>query len=687
MDTDLDELRSLPGIGPARARALARLGVESVRDLLLLAPRRIEMSGRRCTLAQAARAPGQRVIVRARVVSVRFFRRGRRRSTLTARLRDASGELDAQWYHQPWLRERVRVGEDLELEGEVRGGARPTLVSPRIGSEQRPLSAGGGLVPVYPLSEGLGQERLRGWIAIALERLDDLVREPLPAQVLAAHNLPPLPEALRELHRPSDPVRVARARRRRLLEDLLALQGRVMARSRASREGRARPLVVSDEDFAHLLAGFPFVPTAGQRRVAGEIRADLARRTPMRRLLQGDVGSGKTMIGLLAARIAARAGAQAAFLAPTELLAEQHFQGASELVGDGLRLALLVGSLRAAERRRVLAGLAAGKVDLVFGTHALFSRDVRYRNLALAVIDEQQRFGVAQRARLVAKGLAGADGQSGEVHALLMTATPIPRTLALSLYGDLDVSVLREKPPGRGRVRTRWLRRGEGERLRALLVERLEAGERVFWVAPRVAAEEEDCGEQGASVASAERAFARLARSPLSAFGVELVHGRLPAEERVRRVARFRCGDARILVATTVIEVGVDVPEATVLVVEGAERFGLAQLHQLRGRVGRGGRDGWCLLYGAASAAERLRLLERTDDGFEIARADLERRGMGELLGLRQAGEVLRAGAGPLAAVAEEPVTDLLLLARDLVRTDSALAAHYGGGEEVALVP
>jgi ATP-dependent DNA helicase RecG len=312
--------------------------------------------------------------------------------------------------------------------------------------------------------------------------------------------------------------------------------------------------------------------------------------------------------------------------------------------------------------------------DVAIGTHALVSEDVRYRRLSLAVIDEQQRFGVAQRARLLEKGT--------DVHALLMTATPIPRTLAMTLYGDLDTSLLRESPPGRGTLRTRWVRTGDRRRVRPFLVERLEAGEQVYFVSPRVGEAGEDVEEAVESDAgSAEAAMQRLSRTPIARFGIELVHGRVPPPERARRLERFRKGEAKVLVATTVIEVGVDVPAATVMIVENAERLGLAQLHQLRGRVGRGPRESWCLLFGKDSARERFELLERTCDGFEIAEEDLRRRGMGDLAGRRQAGESL-GGFGD-----EEGDLDLLFAARDLVATRPGLGLAYAGESRDAAVP
>ncbi|MFM7281770.1 MAG: ATP-dependent DNA helicase RecG, partial [Planctomycetia bacterium] len=473
--------------------------------------------------------------------------------------------------------------------------------------------------------------------------------------------LPPLPQAVRELHQPRDWPHFETARARVRLEALLALAAAEHERELRRQKSRALLVESGPKALAAVLEALPFELTAGQRTVLDEIAADLASGKPMRRLLQGDVGCGKTLVGLAAAMLVARSGAQTAFLAPTELLAEQHFDGQRAMLARfGLHAVCLTGSLKAAERRSVLAQLESGMADIAFGTHALFSQDVRYRQLALAVIDEQQRFGVLQRQNLFDKGHA--------VHALLMSATPIPRTLALALYGDLDTSILRERPRGRGQVTTRWLRGKEREKLPAFLDQRLSAGERVYWVTPRIGEEGEQESVRESGQASAEAARERLAGTALARFGIELVHGRLDAAERSARLQRFRTGEVQILVATTVIEVGVDVPQATVLVVESAERLGLAQLHQLRGRVGRGTQDSWCLLFGDSTARERFAALERTSDGFEIAEEDLRQRGMGDLLWVRQ------AGMGALEPQAE---LELLLQAREWCREREEVLAEY----------
>jgi ATP-dependent DNA helicase RecG len=637
-------LTELAGVGPARAARLAALGVNNVHELLCVLPRRLERAGAHCSLAEARAhaskcahdagevegepedsgdfGPTAACRVRGTVVRQRFSRFGAR-SLLRVAIADGAESLELLFFNQPWLRERFRPGDEVEAEGRPAWAKGAALVVRRLGSATAPLPEPGTLSPVYPGTEGLSQEMLRALCRQALEQFGAHVREPLPSDLLEEHGLLALPEAVRELHEPSDEARHARARARLSLEPLIALRASLEARRRERARTAALVVRVDDNVEAEIRALFPFAFTRGQLAIARTLREDLERGHPMRRLLQGDVGSGKTALGAFACLLAARAGAQAAFLAPTELLAEQHLRGLAPLFARaGLRTAVLCGSLSMRERRAVLAELAAGAIDVAFGTHALFSESVRFARLGLAVIDEQHRFGVAQRERLFDKGR--------DVHGLLMTATPIPRSLALTVYGDLDVSTLREKPPGRSPVRTRRVLSPRD--LIDELEPRLERGERVYWVVPRIESGEED------EVGATER-HARIAQGRWARHGVELVHGRLEAQQREERLARFRSGAVRVLVATTVIEVGVDVPEATAIVIESAERLGLAQLHQLRGRVGRGAAASSCYLMGKRSAAARLELLERTDDGFEIAEADLAQRGMGDLLGLRQAGE------------------------------------------------
>jgi len=646
------------GIGPARAAKLERLGVRTVRDLLLLSPRELDEWSAPVPIAALASRTDVDQRIAGRIVRTSFRFGGRRgRSLLRAVVADDSGELEVAFFNQPWLRERFTKGLAIDLRGRF-GGTKGTFVAARFGLDDAPLPAPGTLVPLYPSTEGLGQELVRGSIARALDAYAVELTEPLAPEVLARADLPPLPRAVLALHRPTERREFERAARRVALEPVLVLQARLAARRAAVREATAPVLALSAAERVRCEAALPFELTRGQRACLAEILDDLARGVPMRRLLQGDVGSGKTALGLFACIVAARSGAQGAFLAPTELLAEQHAAGLAEWVRRaGLRTALVTGSLPRRERRALEADLARGAIDLVFGTHALLSEGARFARLGVCVVDEQHRFGVHQRERLIAKG--------EDAHALFMTATPIPRSLALTYYGDLDVSVLRERPPGRGAIETVWLRGERQRELPPLVRERAAAGERIYWVCPRIE------GDPDEEVGSAEARYENLAGSHLAPFGIELVHGRLPADQRAARLERFRRGDVSILVATTVIEVGVDVPEATVMVVEGAERLGLAQLHQLRGRVGRGAKPSYCYLLGRDVAAERLELLEATCDGFELAEADLVQRGMGDLLGARQAGVNFEGLGDPRTGLA------LLELARELVSSNAGLASEY----------
>lgn len=665
-------LTELKGVGHARAAKLARLGLRTVHDLLTVQPAGLLEWPEALPVRDALRRKGEVVRVEGDIARAVLQRIGGKRSIVRATLRDGSGEVDLVFFNQPWMKEQLKPGSRVVASGTLADVRGPVINGPRLGTEERPLPAPGTLEPVYGGGEGVSSEALAGFIADALERFGDALEERLPAEFLERAEAPPLPEAARAMHMPRSAADHAHARRRFALEPILALQARVHAR-RARVRGRARAAVVTDATFDELGARFPFTLTPAQRKVGAEIRADLARTRPMRRLLQGDVGAGKTAVAALAAMVVCEAGGQVALMAPTEVLASQHAYGLTPLFeAAGLRTALLTGSLGQRERRQITEDLASGRIDVLFGTHALFSDDVRFRRLDLACIDEQHRFGVAQRARLAAKG--------ADVHVLLMTATPIPRSLALTIYGDLDVSILDAAPPGRGGIRTRWARAAERRAMPRFLLDRIAAGEQIFWVVPRIGPSSQAAPADDEPVqagASAEARYENLeARPGFRAAGVELVHGRLPAEERAMRLDRFRRGEVATLVATTVVEVGVDVPNATVMVIEDAHRLGLAQLHQLRGRVGRGGADAHCLLLGDRKAEERFRLLERSRDGFELSEEDLRQRGMGDLLGLRQSGANLEGLVDP------ERDLDLLLAARELFQDRPDLIPAYANKGE-----
>jgi ATP-dependent DNA helicase RecG len=635
----------------------------------MLVPRELDEMPHPLPLSAAGAARGELVRVAGTVASFRLFRQGRR-SSLRVTIEDASGRLDALFFNQPWLRDVFQKGRDVELVGRVattKSG--PALTVPRVGHAEKQLPPPGHLEPVYPVIEGIGADFLRGLIAAAIDELGaagTLIAERCPPDALGELGLVDLTRACRDLHAPPTRAAFFAAKRRLAFEKLFELAAELVRRRRARLAGEAERF--AGLDLAELARLLPFEMTGAQARVLAELFDDLAKSQPMGRLLQGDVGSGKTAVATLAGLAVAThpgGGAQVAVMAPTEVLAEQHFESQAPLFeAAGVSVLLLTGSMSGAERKVVLARLAADEPLVVFGTHALFSKDVVFAHLALVIVDEEHRFGVEQRKKLAAKGR--------HCHRLSMTATPIPRSVARVLYGDMDLSVVDELPPGRGRVDTRWVRGAHIRRLPGFLRERLEAGESAFWVLPRIDASDPDDEATGRTRAGRGLEDVRtwMQASGLDVFGIEVVHGRLDAAERRRRFARFKAGEARLLVGTTVIEVGVDVPAATVIVIEDADRLGLAQLHQLRGRVGRGASEcSWCFLLGPKSAAERFELLEATHDGFEIAEADAVLRGIGDLMGKRQSG-LNQEGL-------EEFDARLFDAARRLVEQDDALYAAY----------
>ena len=522
--------------------------------------------------------------------------------------------------------------------------------------------------PVYPLTQGLARRQMAGLVTRALAKLPALPEWIDPALV-AREGWPPFAQALAAVH--ADPS-AERARDRLAYDELLAGQlAWALVRARA-RTRRGRPVVAEGALVRAILDALPFAPTGAQQRALAEILADMGRPSAMLRLLQGDVGSGKTLVAALALASAVEGGGQGAFLAPTEILARQHADSLARLfVPAGIRLGFLSGREKGRAREQLLEGLAGGRIDVLVGTHAIFQPTVTWRDLALAVIDEQHRFGVTQRLMLQSRAVV-------PPHTLVMTATPIPRTLALARFGEMDLSLLDEKPPGRTPVDTRVIALARLEEVVAAVGRQLAAGRQAFWVCPAIE------GDEAGDMAATARAEALSARFPGQ---VALVHGRLPGPARDAAMARFAAGDVPLLVATTVIEVGVDVPAASLMVIEAAERFGLAQLHQLRGRVGRGAERSACLLLVgerlSESARARLRMMRETDDGFAIAEADLRLRGPGELLGTRQAGErqfelASEAQAARLIAAADAD-------ARRLVEHEGGLAGRRGEAARLLL--
>ncbi|MDX1503472.1 MAG: ATP-dependent DNA helicase RecG [Thermoanaerobaculia bacterium] len=632
--TAASPLTELKGVGPVRARRLAAAGYRSVGSLLRHLPLRYEDRRRLSRVADVA-GEGAHTL-RGRVLdtrAVRVWRRGL--SLVRGTLDDGSGRLPVVWFNRPYLAGQLDPESTYLLHGPVRRrGERLELVNPSCEAAEGAVHAA-AVVPVYPAIGELGPAFLRRLFDALLEGFDPRreLADPLPEELRRRYDLPPLGEAVAALHRPGERAdgealnrRATAAHHRLVYGELLEMQLELGLRRRRVGERPKPHRYRLDAGVRRRLAGLaPFRLTGAQERVIGEILADLESPRPMRRLLQGDVGCGKTIVAATAMVAAAESGLQAALMAPTEILAEQHRRTLGALLGDRYRIGLVTAGApgAAADRER----LASGELDLVVGTHALVQEAVRFGRQGLAIVDEQHRFGVAQRQALTGKG--------EHTDLLVMTATPIPRSLALTLYGDLDVSLLDEMPPGRSPVRTEVRPVARREETYDWLEGRLAQGGRAYVVLPLI--EESDAVE----AASIERHGAELAER-LSAFEPRIVHGRTPAEERARSLEEFAAGRSRVLIATTVIEVGLDVPAASLLVIENAERFGLAQLHQLRGRVGRGGGEpAHCVaLHGelGEEGRRRLEVFAASRDGFEIAEADLELRGPGDLLGTRQAG-------------------------------------------------
>jgi ATP-dependent DNA helicase RecG len=623
----------LPGVGPKLAERLARLHIESVEDLLWHQPLRYEDRGTRQLLSPEH--VGESALFEVRIDEVRPLFRGRARLVCHGVGEGSHGPTPLTIWFFGRFGPTPRAGRGYLLFGELQQGphglemAQPELVAPgRIGQ----------IRPVYPATEGVGQVKLRQLVEAALDVAVRDLRDPLPAAIRQARDWPPLMKALQRIHVPKRkdgvPERSEPAFERLITEELATHILALRRRRAVTRRVAAAAILPQAQLFDALLEQLGFTPTAAQRRVIGEIKADLARRLPMLRLVQGDVGSGKTLVAAAAALDVIDAGYQVALMAPTALLAEQHARTFAQWFEPlGLSVLLLSGQQSAAARREGLARLADGRAQMVVGTHALFQESVAFDRLGLVIVDEQHRFGVHQRLALTDKG-AGRDGGARRPHQLIMTATPIPRTLAMTQFADLDVSVIDELPPGRTPVTTvvvRADRRGEViERIARVCAE----GRQAYWVCPLI--------EEGRIEAqAAETTFAMLGEE-LPHLNIGMVHGRMSAAEKQREMARFKAGDYHLLVATTVIEVGVDVPNASLMIIENAERMGLAQLHQLRGRVGRGATASHCVLLFEEPLSERARarlaLLRETEDGFRLAEADLEQRGPGEVLGTRQAG-------------------------------------------------
>ncbi len=634
---------ALAGIGPRLARKLDRLGVRTVRDLIYFFPRRHLDYTLKRNIAELEPNLEQTVVGEVKKV---FLRKGsgRGRAIVEAVISDPTGTVKAIWYNQPYLVQELRGQDEVMLSGKVtwwRG--QKTLRSPEYElSSSDPVHAG-RLVPVYPLTEGLSPRTVRRIVKQALDAVLPRLRDFLPAELKGELQLLDLPEAIRQAHYPEDMASWDRARRRLAFDELFLLQLGLLKQRQEWEGAVGIKMEVCPELLKGLLSRLPFSLTSAQRRVLEEIVRDLTSPRPMNRLLQGEVGSGKTVVALLAMLLVVANGYQAALMVPTEILAQQHYQNicsllAHEAPADPLSffpdllprpfaVGLLTGGLRGRQKRELHRLLAQGKIDLLIGTHALIQEGVVFDRLGLVIVDEQHRFGVRQRLTLREKGFSP--------HVLVMSATPIPRSLALTIYGDLDLSVLDELPPGRKEVKTRWLGPRQRKYAYDFIRQQVSEGHQAFIVCPLI--EESEVIESAAAV----REYKRLSAEVFPDLRLGLLHGRMLPAEKEDVMQKFRSGELDILVSTPVVEVGIDVPNATVILIEGAERFGLAQLHQLRGRVWRSSYQAYCLLLAeklSPEARARLSIIERTHDGFALAEEDLKLRGPGEFFGTRQTG-------------------------------------------------
>ncbi len=623
----------LPAIGPSYAHKLAKLGVYTVRNLLYLLPQRYDDFSKLRTIDRLQW--GEEVTIIATVWNIKSRTIAEERKLVTAVVGDGTGEMQMSWFN-PFVERQLRTGHAYTFSGKVdsyRGV--PTMRNPIFEPLDKNQVSTGRLAPIYPLTEGLTNSWLQRVMDRTLEAWGAEIPDFLPSAVRERLGLAPLAHALPQIHFPDSQASLAAAHRRLSFDEFFVLQLGVLAARQRFRNTAALPLTANATTVAPFLAALPFALTGAQTRALEGILADLGQHQPMSRLLQGDVGSGKTAVGAAALWVAVANGAQGAIMAPTEILAEQHARSFGRMfagldhpqAGRPVRVVLLTGALRAAEREEALAALAAGEADIAVGTHALIQHSVSFKRLAVAIVDEQHRFGVEQRATLRTKGR--------QPHMLVMSATPIPRSLALTVYGDLDISVIDEMPAGRTPIKTKWLTSSQRERAYDFIRRQAKEGRQAFIIYPLV----EESATTDAKAAVDEHA--RLQASIFPDLRLGLLHGRLRGEEKDAVMQAFSRRELDVLVATSVVEVGIDVPNATVILIEDAERFGLAQLHQFRGRVGRGEHPSYCILISDATegdSVKRLQALESSTDGFALAQIDLELRGPGDFFGTRQSG-------------------------------------------------
>lgn len=614
------ELSGIRGIGPTRLEALRAVGIGSLRDLLYCLPVRYED---RTKIIPCSEARAGEVMVMGIIQEAPKLSRFNGITRVTASIHDDSGKLTLVWYNQPWVCQQLPVGESVMLFGRMaeKNGRRVLQNAVQVKEPS--------IQPVYKAVKGIPAKTFRDMMQTALSQVDDCCPETLPRSLRLRHELCELNYAIRQAHFPDSLETLKQARRRLAFEQMLMYQAALGLMRHTREDGMA--MTLPDDATAKFWQQMPFPPTKAQKRVLDEIAGDMQQDRAMSRLVQGDVGCGKTALAFGAIAMACKAGYQAAMMAPTEILARQHYETARAMLEPmGISCGLMTGSMKAKAKREAHQHAADGGWQAMFGTHALISEGVQYQHLGLVVTDEQHRFGVRQRSILQEKGAEG--GKSP--HVLVMSATPIPRTLALILYGDLDISVVDELPPGRTPVKTRVVPDEKRSAMYGFLRKQIRQGRQAYVVCPLV--EESEAVE---NVRAARETCNALQQGELQGLRVGLTWGAQPSDEKAEVLSAFSQGKLDVLVSTTVIEVGVNVPNASVMIIENAERFGLSQLHQLRGRVGRGTAESWCFLL--ANENERLRILSGTNDGFVVAQKDLELRGPGDLMGTRQSGEMM----------------------------------------------
>jgi len=619
----------LKGVGPARAETFAQLGVETVGDLLEYFPRDWNFVPEPCKIGRMR--PNQTVTVFGMVEST-DYQSFRRQPLFEAMISDDTGVCRIVWFHGGYLRGQLEPGQIIMASGKVTLYKHQLqMTNPKffVLDEEHPQSADSFSGGIYPACKGLTSRQIKRVIAPVLDHLNELVSEFYDKGFLKEASLISRKDAFSWIHLPPDEEKLSQAKRRLKYDELFLMQlGLALRRYKVLHFSKAVPCGCTDKIDSRIRKRFPFLLTEDQDSCISEIAADMGKSEPMNRLLQGDVGSGKTVVALYAALLAVANKMQVAIMAPTEILAGQHFLSIERyLKNSSVKRILITGGLTGKKRSQVIKAIGSGEIDIVVGTVALLQSDIEFQKLGVVIIDEQHKFGVAQRAEL---------RKQATPHCLVMTATPIPRTLAMTAFGDLDVSIIRHSPPGRGAVVTRWVNRYNRPKAYEFIRERLKAKKQAYFVYPRITA-----AEQADEVKAATDEWEQLSKKVFPEFNVELLHGQMPSAKKQQVMSEFRKGKIDVLVSTIVVEVGVDVPNATIMVVEGADRFGLAQLHQLRGRIGRSDAKSYCLLFAETdneTAKSRLEIMIRSNDGFEIAEHDLRLRGPGEMFSTRQHG-------------------------------------------------